>query len=201
MVKLFKRATSDQQTKGLSSFFPQGKVFSNINVPSSNMGKFIKALAVELKRSYDSMNTLSEDYDLLVTDELLSSWESSVGIPDNCFPGTGTNAERRLHVLLKFAKMNVQTAPQMVELAVALGFADTTIVPLQSTALPPYNVPFIPSSSPSSRYVILVFATNAVTNLPPYDVPFTPSSENTSLLKCVFDIIKPSNVNVIFGNY
>jgi len=201
MTKLFKSITLSQQAKGLAAFFPQGKVFANINIPSSNMGKFIEALAAEIKKTYDAMNTLSDDYDLLVTDELLPQWESSLNIPDGCFQANGDKAERRLHVLLKFAKMNVQTAPQMAQLAVALGFADVTIQPLREMALPPYNVPFFPSSSPSSRYVIVVFATNAVTDIPPYDVPFTPAADNTSLLKCIFDVIKPANVQVIYGNY
>jgi len=200
-MKLFKTTTAQEQSNNFAAFFPQGKAFCSINNPSSNFGKFIDALAIELKRVYDDLNNVSEDYDILVTDELLSRWESAVGIPDNCFSATGSKAERRLHVLLKFAKMNVQTAPQMVQLAVALGFTDTTIQPLQQNALPPYNVPFIPSTSPGSRYVIVVNATNAINNLPPYDVPFTPAADNTSLLNCIMNVVKPANTEVIFGNF
>lgn len=201
MVKLFKNTTATQQEFSLSAFLPQGKAFESVNIPSSNFGKFITGLAGELKRAYDDLNNISEDYDINVTDELLSRWESALGIPDDCFSGSGSKADRRLNVLLKFAKMNVQTAPQMVELAVALGFPDTTIQPLQETSLPPYNVPFIPTDSPGSRYVIVVFASNAVTNIPPYDVPFIPAAENRSLLRCVMETVKPSNVNVLYGNY
>lgn len=201
MTKLFKDTTQAQQDSNLASFFPSGYAFESAHIPSSNFGKFITGLAGELKRAYDDVNNISEDYDILVTDELLSRWESSVGIPDGCFLTTGTKAERRLNVLLKFAKMNVQTAPEMAALAVALGFEDVTVQALQETALPPYDVPFFPSSAPGSRYIIVVFATNAVTNLPPYDVPFTPSAENTSLLRCILDIVKPANTQVIYGNY
>jgi uncharacterized protein YmfQ (DUF2313 family) len=200
-MKLFKPTNPEQQTSNLLSFFPEGKAFCWRGDPNSNMRKFIASLAVELKRAYDAMNDISEDYDILVTDELLSRWEPAVGIPDGCFTGTGGKAERRLHVLLKFAKMNVQTAPEMVELAVALGFTDTTIQPLQSNIFPPYNVPFIPSTSPESRYIIVVYATGAITNIPPYDVPFTPAADNTSLLKCILDVVKPANTQVIFGNF
>ncbi len=201
MAKLFKNKTTAQHESSLAHFLPPGIAFVAANTPDTNFSKLITGLAGELIRAYDSINDISEDYDILVTDELLTNWESAVGIPDHCFPGTGSNATRRLHVLLKFAKMNVQTAPQMVELAVALGFADTTIQALGDSALPPYNVPFTPSAAPGSRYIIVVYATNAVTNNPPYDVPFTPAADNTSLLKCIMDIIKPANTQVIFGNY
>jgi len=199
-MKLFKSKSAEQHQSNLAAFLPSGSAFFSAGVTTSNFGKLITGLAGELKRAYDDVNNISEDYDILVTDELLSRWESALGIPDGVFPATGTNAERRLNVLLKFAKMNVQTAIQMAELAVALGFTDVYIRALQDTAYPPYDVPFIPSSTPDSRYIIVIFATDGVTNFPPYDVPFTPSAINTSLLSLVMEIVKPANTQIIYGN-
>lgn len=199
-MKLFKQRTQDEAYSSFLSFLFPGKAIEFVNDTSDPTGALINALAKEIVRVLNSMNDLSEDYDILVTSQLLSKWESALGIPDECFPATGTDAERRLHVLLKFAKMNVQTAEQMRQLAVALGFTDTMVVPLSDNSLPPYDVPFIPNTTPNSRYVIQVTASGAVTNFPPYDVPFTPSSVNESLLSCIFNIIKPANCKVIFNN-
>lgn len=200
-MPLFKDKTLLQHESNLAAFLPPGLAFAASQSTESNFGKFIAGLATELRRAYDDVNNISEDYDILVTNELLSKWESAVGIPDASFSGTGSHATRRLQVLLKFAKMNVQTAPQMVDLAVALGFVDVTIQALQDSAFPPYNVPFVPCRSPESRYIIIVYATNAITNIPPYNVPFTPAADNTSLLNLVLQIVKPANVEILFGNY
>lgn len=199
-MKLFKSKDVNSQALSLSAFFPQGRAFNAKNLSGKNLQKFINGLAGELARVYDDMNNISEDYDILVTDELLNRWESSVGIPDNVFPGTGSNAIRRLHVLLKFAKMNVQTAQEMQQLIVALGFADAQVYALQDVAYPPYNVPFIPTSGPGSRYIIVVKATGALLDVPPYNVPFTPRNNDSSVLSQIMEIIKPANVQVQFVN-
>lgn len=199
-MKLFKTRTQEEAYNSLLAFLFPGKAIEFVNDTSDPTGALLNALAREIVRALNSMNDLSEDYDILVTTQLLSNWESALGIPDSCFPASGSDTERRLHVLLKFAKMNVQTAEQMRQLAVALGFVDTTVVPLSNNSLPPYEVPFIPSSAPDNRYIIQVTASGAVTNFPPYDVPFIPSSVNESLLACIFDIIKPANCKVIFSN-
>ncbi len=199
-MKLFSDQSKEQQSNSLASFFPAGSAFESVNLEDSVLENFIEGLSCEIKRVYDDMNDLSEDYDILVTDELLSKWESAVGIPDDCFLGNGDKAERRLHVLLKFAKMNVQTASEFQELAVLLGFSDATVTPLNAAAFPPYDVPFIPISAPDSRYTIVVRGANVVSGVPPYDVPFTPSSNNQSILSCIFDIVKPANVQIIYVN-
>ena len=200
MTKLFSDKTLEDQENSLALFMPEGDIFASKNEETSVFRKFIQGLSGELKRVYDGMNDLSEDYDINLTTELITNWESAVGIPDDCFPGTGDIATRRTHVLLKFAKMNVQTTDDFVNLAVSLGFTDVQIFQLQENALPPYDVPFNPTVGPGSRFIISVIGTDVISDIPPYDVPFTPSSNNSSILACVFDSVKPANVQVIFAN-
>jgi len=200
VTRLFEDKTSTEQANSLALFLPEGKAFDSKNESTSVLRKFLDGLSEELKRVYDGLSDLSEDYDINSTTELITNWESAVGIPDDCFLGVGTLEERRVHIILKLAKMSVQTGADFVELAVALGFLDAQVIPLQETALPPYSIPFIPTSVPGSRFTIVVFGTDVVSDVPPYDVPFTPAANNKSVLKCVFDTVKPANVNVIFVN-
>ncbi len=199
-MQLFKQITVIDQTNSLAHFHPEGDPYDSRWEPLAVLRKFLEGLSGELKRVHDGMNDLSCDYDINESTELITNWESAVGIPDDCFPGTGTIEERRTHVLLKLAKMNVQTAEEFVELAIALGFLDVEVIPLQSIAFPPYDVPFLPTSAPASRFIILVTGTDIVPNVPPYDVPFTPSAQNSSVLQCIFDIVKPANCTILFVN-
>lgn len=193
MTKLFKQIELVQQIDALAKFLPEGSAFMSKFIDGSNFRNLLTGFSYEAARIYESMNNLSEDYDLDVTDELLERWESAVGIPDHCFPGNGTKAERRLHVLIKFAKMNVQTHDDFIELAELLGFTDVTITPYQELSFPPYDVPFIPIKAPESRFLVKVTGTDVAGNVPPYDVPFTPGGGASEILQCIFDICRPAN--------
>lgn len=198
MAKLFKSKTLNQHTSSLTSFLPAGDVFLSANIPDSNLGKLMTGFASELKRVFDDINDLSEDYDIVLTSQLLSRWEAAVGIPDSIFPGDGGEITRRLHALIKFAKMHVQTAQQMATLVTALGFQDVDIQPLNNLAYPPYNVPFFPVDNPGSRYIITIYASGIFLEVPPYDVPFTPAANNGGVLNLILELVKPQNVQILF---
>lgn len=198
---LFGNKTDTEHQQSLASFFPPGNAFANVNNPDTNLGALITGLAVQIKRIYDDINNISNDYDILVTEEFLSRWESALGIPDAVFPGSGaSDIERRLDILIKFAKMNVQTAQQMVVLIKSLGFSDVNIQPLNQLGFPPYNVPFFPTQTPESRYIIMISATGVFLDVPPYNVPFTPASNSGGVLNQLMQIVKPKNVQILFQN-
>lgn len=200
MTKLFKQTTTEQQTNALAHFIPDGKGWSAKFIEGKTFRQLIKGLSGEYNSIHRSMNDLSEDYDINSTTELLERWESALGIPDGCFNATGSVAERRLHVLIKFAKMNVQTNADFVELASLLGFTDVVITPLRDKAFPPYDVPFIPQSAPESRFRVEVRGTGVAGNVPPYDVPFIPGGGEAVILQCIFEICRPANVEFVYVN-
>lgn len=200
-MKLFKTKTDIQHQQSVASFFPPGNAFANVFNPDTNLGKLITGLAAQIKRMYDDINNISKDYDILVTEAFLSRWESALGIPDAIFPGnTVGDNERRLDILIKFAKMNVQTAQDMVVLIQSLGFQNVDIQPLNQVAFPPYSVPFFPVSPPESRFVISIAASGVFLDVPPYNVPFTPSSNSGGVLNQLMQIVKPTNVEIVFRN-
>lgn len=195
-MKLFSDRTKEQQTNSLSAFYPAGSAFESANTEGSTFGDFTEGLSCEIKRVYDDLNDLSEDYDILLTDELLSRWEGAVGIPDDCFPGTGSKTDRRLHVLLKFAKMNVQTIDEFTEVIELLGFT-VTLVPGADVGIFPvlFPVEFF-SDTQQARFTLVVNldSNNAVFALP-FPVEFASSVNNIAI--CILDIIKPANVGLL----
>jgi len=196
MTKLFKITTAQEQTSSLGSFFPQGKAFDTFDI-STPHGLLLQAMAIELQRVHNGMNNLSQDYDILLTDELLTRWESAVGIPDNCFPGTGTKATRRTHVLLKFAKMNAQTATDFIQIIEELGFT-VTLTPGSDAGIFPLSFPIEFFKDPQQARFTLVVNLDSDSSVfaLPFPVPFTSGVNN--IVTCVLDIIRPANVVLAF---
>ena len=195
-MKLFSERTKEEQTNSLTAFYPAGSAFESANTEGSVFGDFNEGLSGEIKRVYDDMNNLSEDYDILVTDELLSQWEGAVGIPDDCFPGTGTKTERRLHVLLKFAKMNVQTIDEFVEVIELLGFT-VTLVPGSEVGIFPLAFPIeFFADTQQARFTLIVNldGNNAVF---PLSFPVEFASSINNIVICILNLIKPTNVKLL----
>lgn len=196
MSKLFNKKTSIDQANSLALFLPEGKAFDSKNETTSILRKFLDGLAEEVKRVYDGMNDLSEDYDINLSTELLSNWESAVGIPDDCFPGTGDLAERRTHVLIKFAKMSVQTEQQFIDLIEELGFT-VTLNPGADIGLFPLGFPTEFFKDPrQARFTLVVdLDTNNAVFALPFPVEFA-SSVNT-IVTCLLNLVKPANVELL----
>ena len=200
MTRLFPDKTVDQQANSLASYLPGGRNFEAKNVEDTNLRNLLIGLAGEKSRVDTLMNDISEDHEITAATNFIEQWESAVGIPDECIGNTGTLEQRRNNVLLKLTKLNVQTVEDFIEVAELLGFENVEVFPLQDVAFPPYDVPFIPTSAPESRFIIVVKAENLILSVPPYDVPFTPGSALQSLLVCVFETIRPANVDFLFIN-
>jgi uncharacterized protein YmfQ (DUF2313 family) len=195
MTKLFKDKTSEDQANSLAQFLPEGKAFDSKYETAAVLRKLLEGVSDELKRVYDGMNDLSEDYDINSCTELITNWESAVGIPDDCFPGTGDIAERRTHVLIKLAKMNVQTADEFIEVIELLGFT-VTLTPGADIGLFPLGFPIEFFKDPQqARFTLVVDldANNAVFPLP-FPVQFASSVNN--IVICVLNVIKPANVEL-----
>ncbi len=193
-MQLFKLITAIDQTNSLAHFLPLGKSYDSKNETVAVLRKFLEGLSGELKRVHDGMNDLSEDYDINSSTELITNWESAVGIPDDCFPGTGTIEERRTHVLIKLAKMNVQTAEEFIAVIELLGFT-VSLAPGVDVGVFPLPFPlftfFLDSQQARFTLVVDLDTNNAVFPLP-FPIEFA-SSVNT-IVTCILNTIKPANV-------
>lgn len=195
-MKLFRPTTNDQQANALAHFFPSGCAWAAKNDKDANFRKFIEALAFEFKRVHDGMNDLSCDYDINMTTELIDNWESAVGIPDHCFSKDVPIERRRLQVLVKFAKMNVQTAEDFARLAQLLGFT-VTVKSGGDVGIFPLCFPIVFFPDPTEARFTLILCLDKTSNIFPLDFPIQFSDSFSSLIVCILNVIKPANVKLL----
>lgn len=179
---------------------PGGELFAAKSIKDSNFRKLLKGLAGELFRANGLLKEYNEEIIPDRTNKFLSEWESTLGIPDGCFTGTGTNDERRRDILTKLAALGVQTDDDFEELALVFGKVVTVGSLAADPLFPPFDVPFTTIELPDARFVIVVEGEDlTVSGEPPYNVPFD-LIVGDSLLECVFRRLKPANCDIIFRN-
>jgi len=193
---IFERRDKEQYTDSLSAYLPGGELFAARFDNKSNLYKLMRGLACELFNA----NGFLIEYDILPdkTEKFLDEWESTVGIPDDCFDGLGDLNTRRRDILVKLASSGIQTDQDFIDLALVFG-KEVTVESAAENAFPPYDVPFTPVSLPEARFLIIIQGVNLISGVPPYDVPFTPG-KGESLLECIFNKLKPANCSILFRN-
>lgn len=190
--------TFENHVQALADYLPSGRLFEAKNIHDSNFRQLLRGLSGELFDAQGFIQTLNDEYLPDLTNLFLDEWEQALGMPDDCFPGTGTNDERRRAIIVKLASLGVQTANDFVALAALFG-TTITVEPLVESAFLPYTVPFTPLNVQKSRYTIVVTGENLVNNVPPYDVPFD-LTDDESIIKCLLVKQAPENCNILFVN-
>ena len=102
--------TQEEHTTALAQYMPDGALFEAKNINDSNFRKLLKGFAGELFTAEGYLKSFRDEFIPDQTNLFLSDWERTVGIPDECFSGTGYIADRRRDVLVKLASLGVQTA-------------------------------------------------------------------------------------------
>jgi uncharacterized protein YmfQ (DUF2313 family) len=200
--KLFKSFTRQEHTDSLVQYLPGGEAFDAKNEESSILRKLFAGLAVEVKRSEDLLNDITSEHDIRCTTKFLKEWEKALGIPDSCFPGTGSLEIRRQHVLIKLASLGVSTEQGFIDLAAMFGFK--SLIPSAAT----YGV--FPLAFPATFYqypqdarftMIVYLDADNVPEVFPFEVtkfPIPFFSNVSNIVECLIRKLAPANVNVRF---
>jgi uncharacterized protein YmfQ (DUF2313 family) len=196
--QLFDPKTNEEHTQSIANLLPSDPVFLSKNLNDSNFRQYLRIFAPEMSRFEDVMLEISREHDINEASVYLKDWETAVGIPDDCFFGNGTLEERRLHVIIKLACMNVDSDQDIIDLAAKLG-KTITIRPISDNVLPPYTIPMIPTALPEARFVWLITGDNVQPAYPPYAIPHSLEVGDV-ILTCVIEKIKPAYVRVVFSN-
>lgn len=193
--------TLEEQTQMLANYMPGGKLFAAKNVNDSNFRKLLRGLAGELFTADGYLKTYSDEIKPDATVLFIDEWESAVGIPDDCFKGTGDIDERRRDVLVKLASLGIQTADDFV--AVALLFGVTVTVESGVTGNTPSIFPMtfpivLGGDIQDLRFIIIVRFTAPDSSRFPLIFPITFGTSEIAILECLFAKLKPANCALIF---
>jgi len=197
-MSLFKRRDIDAYADSLADYMPGGVLFTAKSIQDSNFRKLLRGIAGELFEVNGLLREYSGEILPDQTSKFLDEWEMALGIPDDCFSGTGSLDERRRDVLVKLASLGVQTATDFIELAALFGIAVDVIPAIDEITFPlTFPIPMFDTEK-DARFSIFVRFFDDQANSFPLTFPFTFGSGEIGILECLFGKIKPANVNLIF---
>jgi uncharacterized protein YmfQ (DUF2313 family) len=194
------KRTQEEFTQLLANYYPSCRLFEAKNLSGTNLRKFLTGVATELWRIHKSMNDASNDYNINNTINFIEDWERVVGIPDNCFVNTGTLDERRTNVLIKLASLSVQTEADFIAVAALFGFAVEIVHPVDVGTYFPLTFPAIFFGGDLDRRFTLIVKLDSslFPDRFPMIFPFSFSVDTVTIMECLFQKLKPANVDLLF---
>lgn len=181
----------EQHTNALADYLPGGRTFEAKRIAGSNLRQLLAGLAGELLRAQGYICTLEDEYLPDQTVLFLDEWESALGIPDDCFTGEGTQAERLRDIVLKLtAYAGIQTKSDFEALGVVFG------IPV--TVHSGTDVPELGLGPQDAKFTIVVDFVVTEEFTFPFTFPILFGDESIAILECLFNKLKPANVQVIF---
>lgn len=192
----------DEQTSALARFVPLGRLWRAFRIETTISRKLLKGLAYEMVRIDDTIRLYESEMMPDETELFLDEWERAVGIPDayGCLQGKGTVTQRRDAILIKLASLGVQTAEDFIELAELFGVTVTIKGGSYYALHLQANEPTIDFSgnSKEARHTIVVEYGIAEGNTFPIPFPIQFGSSGLSVLRCIFDRVRPATCDVYF---
>ena len=107
----------------MANLLPRGAVWSRDS--TSQLMKVIGALAPTYARARNDAIGLINDIFPATTQAMLTDWEDSLGLPDECTPLNPSTEKRRAAVLAKFISTGGQSVPYFTAVALAMGYVIT----------------------------------------------------------------------------
>lgn len=187
-MSLFERRNADEYADSLAAYLPGGPLFASRNIEDSNFRKLLKGMAGELFNANGFLREYSCEILPDQTEKFILEWESAVGIPDNCFSGTGTNDTRRTAILTKLASLGVQTKDDFESVASVFGVEAEVIAGIDS------GITF--GSDKEARFTIVINLDVPESFTYTFPLPF--GDDVIALLECIFNKLKPANCQVLF---
>lgn len=202
MSNIFTAPDKNTTAQQLADSLPQGRAWANKNVSDSNMRKLINSVSVPFNLFEQLVQTMSEQFQIPLTYDLLEEWEKSVGIPDTCLWDADTLPKRRAMVITRLRKKPLVTLADIQEFVNAL-YPDVRIEILlpgstNYTFEYDFEVPF--SGTINERFVLVVNIYSG-SELFEYDfeVPFR-GGPDLSKFRCVLEKIVPAEVYIMINS-
>lgn len=198
MADLFTVFDNPKQTEIFANYLPSDNVFAGKVCEDTTLYKFLFGFAETFRRVNDSLEITFDEYDLRETVNFIDEWESALGIPDNCFPGTGSIAERQVDVFAKFIADGTQTEEDFIAIAALYGITITIEDGLSAFGTFDFTWDIVFQDITQARFTMIVnFSLPSTLQFPlTFPIPF--SDDRINKLKCLFRKLAPANVDVIF---
>lgn len=201
MVARVDYRTQTEVANSLAQSLPRGRFYQAAGIDGSNLRKLLFGLAVEIARTEEKISKdLYEAYFINEEkDGLLEEWESALGIPGSCFKiNEKTRTERIEQVLAKLKMSSIVTEQDFIDFANSLGFLVTIEQGIEIGAFP-MIFPFPLGSPKELRFTMIVNLDSSLApDVFPYTFPLTFTDDSTNLIVCLFEKLKPANVNIIY---
>lgn len=188
----------EDHADALADYMPNGRLFEAKKIGSSNYRQLLKGIAGELFTAEGYLISLNDEYLPDQTTLFLSEWESALGIPDDCFPVSVSNDDRRRNILVKLAALGVQTANDFESLGDIFGIT-VQVFTGEEVASFPMSFPLIFFNTPSdSRFTIIIDFPLPDSGFFIYNFPIIFGESSQFILKCLFRKLAPANCQVNF---
>lgn len=195
---IFKSCCKETTAQQMADSLPDGRAWGKRNDPESNVRKLINALSVAHNLVQQQVELLNDEYKIDQTYDLLTDWETSVGIPGECLGTSETLAQRRQAVIDRLGKMPIVTIKQMQNYVEALfpGLGVELVPGYEYYSFEyGFEVPFLGDVSEKWILVAKVPLSDAQFE---YDWEMTfEGGVDTEQLECLLNKINPAPVYVI----
>lgn len=191
MTQFIKSHTIDEMIASMAAYLPGGEMFIAAQIAGTNQYDLLRGIGFALLDAENFVKVYNAEFIPDATSAFVEEWESALGIPDDCFPGSSESdlSIRKSHILIKLASLGVQTGDDFVNLASILGFPDTTVTPGVNAGITPLS---------EARFTIVVAFPAPSETIFPIDFPIPFGSTQFSILECLFTKLKPANCVIQF---
>ncbi len=196
--------TQKEQAQSLANYLPGGRMFVAKNISGSNMRLLLDGLSEELLRVDEIIQLFRTEFLPDTTSTFISEWESSVGIPDSCFgdPVNYDIVERRLRVEVKLAWMNLQLRSDFIALAEKFGVVVTLLESGTIHSSFPIVFPMLvfADAREPGHTIIIEFSLPPQIEFNNYEFPILFGDTRINFVQCLFNKLKPANVQILYTN-
>ena len=197
-VKLFQEHTQEEHANALAAYYPDNPLFAGKYRPTAKLRELLLGLAEQLRIAENQIELIWEQLDITETVDLIEEWEKALGIPDTCFFGERTIEIRRRDILVKL-NSSVQTAQDFEDLAALLGVEVRVISGAESSIFPiTFPMIFADGTSVEQRFTMVVIVIDVPPVSFPLEFPILFPETAVTVVQCLFRLLKPANVEVIF---
>lgn len=199
MADYIKNNTQEENANILAQYLRNDDLHASKNIEGSNLRKLLLGLAEGFKDVNNNINILVKNGNVNEATELIELWEKTVGIPDDCLDNSGTIEERRNKVLIKFAGLQGTLIEQFEYVVNLLGYSGIEVVSgLDKIRYPlTYPILYINSEEEATFTIVVALPDELAIQVYPLTYPITYNGI-ISQLQCIFDKLKPANVQIIY---